>query len=158
MREFEKISTTQYSKDISAFCNATYDSIKIPERSTSKSACYDIHALGDYKIQPHETIKIPTGLKVCMEDDEVMLMFIRSSLATKYNLTLTNSVGVIDADYYNNDSNEGHFWIVIRNDGDEAFEVHNGDRMAQAMFTKYLVTTSDNASGTRQGGFGSTGK
>lgn len=156
-RGFEKISEKQFLTDIKQF-DLDYNLITLPQRQTVKSACYDIHAVGDWKVEPHSTVKIPTGLKVYMPDNEVLLMFIRSSLATKYNLTLTNSVGVIDADYYNNEDNEGHFWIVLRNNSENEFEVHNGDRLCQAMFTKYEITDDDNADGTRTGGFGSTGK
>ena len=156
MRRFDRISPVQFEKD---FNDASlYDTIQKPTRSTKKSAGYDIRAVGDYVIEPGEVAKIPTGLKVAMEDDEVFLMFIRSSIATKFGITLTNNVGVIDADYYNNEDNEGHFWLVLRNEGKEAFHIKNGDRLAQGIFVDYKITDDDNADSDRVGGFGSTGK
>lgn len=158
IRGFERISNEQLAKDLSIHPKEWDDSIEIPKRSTSKSACYDLKAVGNYNVEPGDVVKIPTGLKVYMPDNEVLLIFIRSSLASKHGITLVNNVGVIDADYYNNEDNEGHFWIVVRNDSDKTFEVNNGDRIAQAMFTEYKITDTDDAQGTRAGGFGSTGK
>lgn len=156
MRKFERISEEQFAKDVNK--ENLYNSIEIPVRGTKKSAGYDIKAVGDYVLEPGATLKIPTGLKVCMDDDDVFLMFIRSSIATKHQVVLTNNVGVIDADYYNNPDNEGHFWIVVRNNGNEAFWIRNGDRLCQGIFVKYGITEDDNTVTEREGGFGSTGK
>lgn len=164
MRRFEKISESQFIEDIIKLISYSddefyglYDSIKLPERSTSKSAGYDIRAVGDWTIAPGHSMKIPTGLKVSMEPNEVLLIFIRSSLGTKYNLSLSNGTGVIDSDYYNNKDNEGHFWITLKNNGESAYDVKNGDRLCQGIFVEYKVTDDDNATAVREGGFGSTG-
>lgn len=161
MRMFEKISEEQFKKDLERITvdniDDLYRHIQLPRRSTKKSAGYDIRAVGDYLIAPGETLKVPTGLKVAMPDDEVFLLFIRSSLAIKSNITLTNNVGVIDADYYNNNDNEGHFWITIRNEGDYSFHIKSGDRICQGIFMKYEVTDDDDADAERTSGFGSTG-
>lgn len=159
LRGFEKISYDQFTKDINqSNVEDLYNSIEIPQRATSKSACYDLKAVGDFVIEPGEYIKVPTGLKVYMPDNEVLLIYIRSSIATKHKITLTNNVGVIDADYYNNTDNEGHFWLVLKNDSNEPFTINNGDRLAQAMFTDYKITDNDNCTAERTSGFGSTGK
>lgn len=156
MRKFERISKEQFMNDVNL--EPLYDTVQIPVRGTKNSAGYDIKAIGHYVLKPGETIKIPTGLKVSMEPDEVFLMFIRSSIATKYDVVLTNNVGVIDADYYDNADNEGHFWIVLRNNGKEVFEIENGARLCQGIFVKYAITNDDVALTERAGGFGSTGK
>ena len=156
MRKFEKISEKQFCKDVEV--HELYNNVQIPTRSTKNSACYDLRAIGYYEVGPGQVVKIPTGLKVAMEPNEVFLMFIRSSIATKHGITLTNNVGVIDADYYNNPDNEGHFWIVLRNESDTKFTIENGDRLCQGMFVEYKVTDDDNADGDRVGGFGSTGR
>lgn len=156
MRKFEKISFEQFMNDVGL--EPLYDTVELPVRGTKNSAGYDIKAVGNYILNPGEVIKIPTGLKVSMEPDEVFLMFIRSSIATKHDVVLTNNVGVIDADYYNNSDNEGHFWIVLRNNSKEIFEINNGDRLCQGIFVKYGVTDDDTCSTEREGGFGSTGK
>lgn len=156
MRRFDKISPVQFGRDFED--TTLYNTIQKPTRSTKKSAGYDIRAVGDYVIDVGDVAKIPTGLKVAMEDNEVFLMFIRSSIATKFGITLTNNVGVIDADYYNNPDNEGHFWLVLRNEGTEPFRIKNGDRLAQGIFVEYKITDDDDADSDRVGGFGSTGK
>lgn len=156
MRKFEKISFEQFKKDISDD-KKLYDSIILPTRSTKKSAGYDIRSAVDEVIHPNETKIIKTGLKVTMNDDEVLNIYTRSSLGYKYNVTLINAVGVIDADFYNNESNEGHFSVKLINHGSEDFEIKFGDRIAQGVFTKYLtVDDEDEIKETRKGGIGST--
>ena len=106
---------------------------------------------------PHQVTLIKTGLKAYMKDDEYLAIFIRSSMAIKKGLFLANSTGIIDADYYNNEDNEGHLMVAVYNTKDEPFHVNKGDRVAQGIFTKYLTTDDDHAEGVRTGGVGSTG-
>ena len=158
MRKFEKISFKQFKKDV---CNdkELYEKIELPKRSTNHSAGYDIRSAVEEVIHPGEAKVIKTGIKVDMNDDEVFYLYIRSSLGYKYNITLTNSVGVIDSDYYNNPDNEGHFSVKLINHGDKDFEVHFGDRVAQGVFMKYLtVDNEEKINKKRTGGFGSTNK
>ena len=61
----------------------------------------------------------------------------------KYNIRLCNQVGVIDADYYNNEDNEGHIWLMVQNEGDKSVEFKKGEAIAQGIFMKYLTTNSD---------------
>ena len=131
----------------------------IPQRKTSKSAGYDIVALidEDVYLNPRQSVNLATGLKACMEDDEVMLLFIRSSLGIKQGLTLSNSCGVIDADYYNNSDNDGHFILNVINTSNEVQCIPARSRVAQAIFVKYLTVDDDKATGERVGGIGSTG-
>ena len=91
-------------------------------------------------------------------EDEVLLLIVRSSTGIKHNIRLNNQVGVIDKDYYNNKNNEGHIFIKIQNEGEKDIVINKGDRFAQGIFTKYLLTDDDIASGDRTGGLGSTGK
>ena len=157
-RFFEKISFEQFKKDISDDKNL-YDSIELPKRSTSKSAGYDIRSMESGIIKPGESKRFKTGLKVNMNDDEVLYIYSRSSLGYKYNVTMVNSVGVIDADFYNNPDNEGHFSICLINHGDKDFEVNVGDRIAQGVFTKFLTVDNEEEIKTKRlGGFGSTNK
>ena len=156
-RRFEKISKTQFEKDcIVADIDYVYDNIILPTRGTQGSAGYDIHSPVSVYINPGVTCKIPTGLKVTMPTNEVLLIIIRSSLGMSQ-LCLPNSVGVIDSDYYNNIDNEGHFWIILRNDGTHPYEIKAGDRIAQGIFTKFMITEDDCTTKVREGGFGSTG-
>lgn len=158
MRKFEKISFEEFKKDVSND-KELYDSIKLPKRSTSKSAGYDIRSIESGIIKPGESMAFKTGLKVCMNDDEVFYIYIRSSLAYKYNVTMANSVGVIDADFYNNEDNEGHFSVKLINHGNQDFKVNVGDRIAQGVFMKFLTVDEEvKVENKRKGGIGSTSK
>ena len=132
--------------------------VVLPQRKTTKSAGYDIIALTDEDVYVHPgmSVNLETGVKACMEDDEVMLLFIRSSLGIEQGLTLSNSCGVIDADYYNNPDNDGHFILNIINTGNSVQRIPARSRVAQAVFVKYLTVDDDNATGERIGGIGST--
>lgn len=79
-------------------------------------------------------------------------------MGIKYRVSLPNDVAIIDADYYNNASNEGDIMIAIINDGYANFNIEAGDRVCQAKFSIYGVTSDDNPGGDRKGGIGSTGK
>lgn len=157
MRKFEKISYEMFKKLIKDDKNL-YDSIILPTRSTKNSAGYDIRSIEDVSIPPHESRIIKTGLKVCMNCDEVLYIYSRSSLGYKYDVCLTNNVGVIDSDYYNNIDNEGHFQIKLSNNGEKEFKININDRIAQGVFMKYLtVDDEEEIDNVRQGGIGSTG-
>lgn len=158
MRKFEKISFEQFKKDVSND-KKVYDEIELPKRSTSHSAGYDIRSVENGVIHPGESKVFNTWLKVSMEYDEVFYLITRSSMGYKYNVTLANSVGVIDSDYYNNEDNEGHFIIKLINHGDKDFVVNINDRIAQGIFMKYLVVDDEKEiKNKRKGGIGSTNK
>lgn len=150
MRDFEKISYEQFQKDI---CNdkELYDNYKLPIKETVASAGYDFILINDLEIMPNQIIKIPTGVKSYFENDEVLLLVVRSSTGFKYNIRLVNQVGIIDADYYNNKDNEGHIFVKIQNEGNETVKFKAGDALAQGIFIKYLTTKSDNNLGIERG-------
>lgn len=124
---------------------------ELPRRVTKYSAGYDFYAAVSAEIKPGEKYVIPTNTTVEMDEDDVLLIFPRSSYAIKFGLELVNSVGVIDADY------KDQIFICYRNTGDEPFFMKRGDRIAQGVFVKFLKTDDDNAGGERHGGVGSTG-
>lgn len=133
--------------------------INIPVRKTNKSAGYDIEAGEDKLVKAGEISVIATGLKAYMQDDEYLGIHIRSSLAFKKHLNLVNSQGVIDADYYNNEDNEGHIMIGLINFGQEDVKISKGMRIAQGIFYKFLTIDNEEDIGViRNGGFGSTGE
>ena len=156
MRKFEKISFDQFKKDIKDDKDL-YNEYIVPKRNTKASAGYDFYAIEDYVIKPNETLVIPTGIKVIMNPDEMLMIVVRSSSGFKYNVRMCNQVGVIDSDYYNNDSNEGHMWVALKNEGDEDYIINKGDAYCQGIFIKYL-TVGDEVSSVRTGGIGSTNK
>ena len=156
MRKFEKISEKEYEKVLKEKCS--YDDIKLPIRSTKHSAGYDFISPFSFELNPGETIKVPSGIKVIMNEDEFLAILVRSSMGFKYNVRLCNQVGIIDSDYYNNPDNEGHMFIALKNEGEKVFKVEKGEKYAQGIFQKYLLTDDDEANGERLGGFGSTNK
>ena len=141
-RFFEKISFEQFKKDVKNDKNL-YESYNIPARATKNSAGYDFTCIEDFTIRSGEIKKIPTGIKAKMLSDEMLQLYVRSSLGFKYNIRLTNQVGIIDSDYYNNKDNEGHIWYSIQNHGDKDMAFKKGDRIVQGIFTKYLLTSDD---------------
>ena len=133
--------------------------IHIPERKTKYSAGYDVEAAEDVVIPSYKPgIKptlIPTGLKAYCQNDEWYMLVNRSS-GPKKGFVMANSIGVIDADYYENETNDGHFYFQYFNFQDHDIEVKKGDVIGQVIFQKYLTVDNDNAEGVRTGGFGST--
>lgn len=163
--KFEKVSLNQFKKDMGDFgfsderLNEIYEGIKLPKRATAYSAGYDIFSTVDFKLPPGETIKIPTGIRCRINDDYALFIFPRSGLGFKYRLQLNNTVGVVDSDYYGSD-NEGHIFVKITNDSNEgkSVEIKTGDAFSQGIFLQYGITEDDDATGVRNGGFGSTSK
>ena len=136
--------------------------INIPVRKTKYSAGYDMEAAEDvivpsFKKGDKPTL-VKTGLKAYMQDDEVLMLYNRSSNPKKKGLILANSVGVVDKDYYGNSDNDGHIMFAFYNIKEEDIEIKKGEAIGQGVFQKYLVVDDDIAEGTRVGGFGSTNK
>ena len=174
---FEKISYEQWKKDWDKHCakmasddpdvacKAAYEQIVIPKRSTKGSAGYDFvipyafiaHQNDTCTGRPFNSILL-TGIRwVDAPDDNALFLFARSGIANKHNISLANSVGVIDSDYCNAD-NEGHIMFSIVNDPRYATAAFTaGTRIGQGVIMKYLTVDEDNASDERTGGFGSTG-
>ena len=134
-----------------------YNKIKLPGRATAGSAGYDFFSPVDITLNPGETVKIPTGIRVEMEQDWVLKCYPRSGLGFKYRLQLNNTVGIIDSDYFYSD-NEGHIFSKITNDSNESksVSIQAGTGFMQGIFVEYGITVDDDAQGIRNGGFGST--
>ena len=136
--------------------------INLPVRKTKYSAGYDVEAAEDTIIPAFKPGMKPTlvktGIKAYMAEDEYLMLCNRSSNPGKKGLILANSVGIIDADYYSNPSNDGHIMFAFYNFFDQDVEIKKGDAIGQAIFQKYYVVDDDNAEGERTGGFGSTNK
>ena len=134
-----------------------YKNIALPQRATAGSAGYDFYSPADFSIAPGESIKIPTGIRVEMDQEWVLKCYPRSGLGFKYRLQLNNTVGIIDSDYFYSD-NEGHMFAKLTNDGREGktVELAKGTGFMQGIFVEYGITVDDDATGVRNGGFGST--
>ena len=136
-----------------------YESLVLPRRATRGSAGYDFHAPFSFSLPPAATIKIPTGIRVKMEEDWVLKIYPRSGLGFKYRLQMNNTVGIIDSDYFYSD-NEGHIFIKMTNASNEGktVDVPQGTGFAQGIFVPFGITEEDRADAARNGGFGSTGR
>ena len=167
--KFEKVSFEEFLKDIpddlknlsEDSIHEFYDNIKLPTRATSGSAGYDFKAPFDFRLNPGETIKMPTGVRVKINEGWMLSIYPRSGLGFKYRLQLDNTVGIIDSDYYYSD-NEGHIMVKLTNDSKtgKTLEVLSGNGFAQGIFTEYGITEDDDEDEkqVRNGGFGSTTK
>lgn len=163
--QFEKVSNEQFVlgwADCFGSGKGLYDAfdyIKLPRRATKGSAGYDFFAVKSVVLAPGESIKMPTGIRVKIDEGWVLKIYPRSGLGFKYRLQLNNTVGIIDSDYYYSD-NEGHIFIKITNDSKDGktVTINRGDAFAQGIFLEYGITVDDDVTDVRNGGFGSTSK
>lgn len=132
--------------------------VKLPKRSTAGSAGYDFFAPYPFSIGAGQTVLVKTWVKAKMPKDTVLLLFERSSWGFKKHISIPNSVGVIDSDYYGNAENDGNIAFAFTNNGSEPLEVNVGDKIGQGIFIHYLLTDDDETEGKREGGIGSTGR
>lgn len=146
MRRFEVVSRC---KDMN---------VELPKRKTKKSAGYDFFSVEDFTLYPNKLCIVPTGVKAYMKDDEVLYLHIRSSVAFKRGVRMLNSIGVIDADFVDNPDNEGEISLGLLSHNDDIVHIQKGERIAQGVFHKFLITDDDDAEGQRVGGIGSTDK
>ena len=131
----------------------------LPTRGTSRSAGYDLASPIDVIIEPHSSVLVWTNIKVYMAEDELLQLHVRSSIGIKRNLMLKNTTGIVDSDYYSNESNDGNIGLALYNTGDEAVVIQKGERLVQGIFMKYLTVDNDTfLKDERTGGIGSSGK
>ena len=131
----------------------------LPTRGTSKSAGYDLASPIDVIIEPHSSVLIWSNVKAYMAEDEVLQLYVRSSVGIKKGLMLKNTVGIVDSDYYSNKNNDGNIGLALYNTTDEAVVIERGERVVQGIFMKYLTVDNDTfLKDERTGGIGSSGK
>ena len=161
--EFQIVSFNQFESGLDdcykSQAKNIYEELKKPKRATKGSAGYDFYAPYEITLNPGQTAKIPTGIRVKMEDNFVLKLYPRSGLGFKYRLQLNNTVGIIDSDYYYSD-NEGHIFAKITNDSNEnkVLTIPKGTGFMQGIFVEYGITIDDVTDSIRNGGFGSTTK
>ena len=155
--EFKKGYIKSFGEERDEKIREIYDGIILPSRATEGSAGYDFHSPVSFELKPNETVTVPTGIRAKMNTGWVLTLYPRSGLGFKFRMQLNNTIGVIDSDYYYSD-NEGHIFIKITNDSNEnkTVEVKKGTGFAQGIFVEYGITVDDDATGVRNGGFGST--
>lgn len=152
--KFYKVSFSQYEQYGD---KEQYEQIILPKRSTSGSAGYDFFMPYDLQIKSGETVTVATGIRAKIDNGWVLNIYPRSSLGFKYRLTLNNTVGIIDSDYYNAD-NEGHIFVRFTNCGDKDVLLEKGKAFVQGVFLQFGITVDDIATESRTGGIGSTDK
>jgi dUTP pyrophosphatase len=128
----------------------------LPKRSTQHSAGYDFVAAETITIDPGAIKLVPTNVKAYMQEGEVLYLYDRSSNPRKRGIVLSNSVGVIDKDYYGNPDNDGNIHAQFTNITNDVVTIEKGTAMMQGVFMPFLLADDDDASGVRVGGFGST--
>lgn len=149
------------------------EGVKLPQRATVHAAGYDFEAAEDTVLPSiwrtlfkhdrkgsQEGIKpvlVPTGIKAYMQEDEYLQLTNRSSNPLKHFLILPNGVGIVDADYYNNEGNEGEIFFQLLNYGLRDKVIKKGDRIGQGIFIPFLKADGDEGGNkNRVGGFGSS--
>lgn len=169
--KFEKVSEDvwntahdNYVKNFAVYGEITepsyiyYNVITLPTRATKGSAGYDVVTPFEIRLRPNEEVNVPTGIKCRIDNGWALFALPKSGLGFKYYTRLANTVGLIDEDYYNNENNEGHIFVKLRNEGTKDLVIEEGKALCQLVFLPYGITYDDKAEGIRQGGFGSTGK
>ena len=130
----------------------------IPTYGSDYAAGADLYACIDEPIiiKKNETVFVPTGLSMEIPEGLAGLIYARSGLACKKGLAPANKVGVVDSDY------RGEIIVALHNHSKENYELQNGERIAQMVFTPYFkgIFKEEKLSTTKRGsgGFGSTGK
>ena len=130
----------------------------LPTRGSDYAAGYDLYACinNSVTIQPHQTVKIGTGLSFELPEGTYAAIFARSGLATKLGIRPANCVGVCDSDY------RGEYIVALHNDSEWDVTIQPGERVAQMILQEYISMDfiegdlSETERGT--GGFGSTGQ
>lgn len=136
-------------------CRKNDGEITLPTRATEHSAGYDFYSPIDVVIQPQESVMIWTDVKAHMYYDNVLMIFVRSSMG-KHPVVIANGTGIVDGDYYSNPDNDGNIGFRLLNLGNTPYEIKAGDRIGQGVFVKYGTVKNDATTAKRVGGFGSS--
>lgn len=132
----------------------------LPAYATGGSAGLDLRAMvkDTTVIEPGQTILLPTGLAIYIEDPGYAGMILpRSGLGHKHGIVLGNLVGLIDSDY------QGELMVSCWNRGQQAFTIEPGDRIAQLVIVPVLQVQLEQVQDFDQtdrgaGGFGHSGR
>lgn len=136
----------------------TKGEIILPKRATAHSAGYDFYLPEDVTVPAHGTSGIiPTDVKAYMQEGEVLMLYVRSSIGIKKGLVLANGTAVIDSDFYSSPSSDGNICLALRNETDNDITLKAGERVMQGVFVPYLTVDNDDTTTERVGGIGSSG-
>ena len=137
---------------------STNPDLPLPQRATPHASGFDVRsAEADFELEPGEIRTVPTGFVIELPEDVECQVRPRSGLAARHGIMLPNSPGTIDPDY------RGELRIILLNGGPDPVHIARGDRIAQLVFSRFLVPevievakVADTERG--EAGFGSTGK
>ena len=132
------------------------EDVVLPLRGSSKSAGYDFFALEIIVIEPGNTYFFWSDIKAYMQDNEVLKLYPRSSTGIKKSVRISNTVGIIDKDFYNNSKNNGNIGISLYNFGKTPAVWEKGEGVIQGIFEPFLESDNCNSEYERSGGIGST--
>jgi len=132
--------------------------IKLPIRATKISAGYDFSSPISITIQPKSKEVIWTDVKSYMQEGEVLILDVRSSIGIKKGLMLANTIGIVDMDYFSNINNDGNIGICLYNMTDKPVCIEQFERIAQGILIPFLVSDNGNTDEERVGGIGSSGR
>ncbi len=166
MNQFKRVSEKEYKKTFeNGFKDKngvleyqSYAELKVPCRATRGSAGYDFFSPVSFRLKPGESMVVPTCIKCSLNLGRFLMIVPRSSYGFKCRMQIDNTIGIINTDYYNNASNEGHIFIKITNDSKsgEVLSVNAGDAFAQGIIMNFEIVDDDSAISFRTGGIGST--
>ena len=135
------------------------EAVILPTRGSKYSAGYDFYSPERIVVPPFgKSDVIATDVKAYMQEGEVLILHVRSSIGIKRVLTLSNCTGVIDKDFYNNPDNDGNICFVLQNNTDKKQVIEKGERVMQGIFMPFLIADDDEVASERLGGIGSSGK
>lgn len=192
--KFEKVSLNEFTRamrDIypkhqfdDGFIENMWRDIILPQRSTKRSAGYDFFSPFEFTLRPGTAAMIPTGIRCKIVDDSDYALWLmpKSGIGSKTSIRLSNTIGLIDADYYDSD-NEGHIMVklempvepssklipkyaspkaLFHNDIQitrKDFKFEAGMKFIQGIFVPFGITLDDDdiEKSNRNGGMGSTG-
>ena len=167
MSRFEKVSFERWKADCGINglpekeLREWYEDILLPKQATAASAGCDFFMPFNLNFEAGTTFRIATGVRWVTDpgkaDDraKVLLIVPRSGLGFRYGIRLSNTVGVIDADYCDSD-NEGHIIVSLENPSAQSIELPQGKPFAQGIVVRYEVPEGAESDDARNGGFGST--
>ena len=172
MAHFEKVSFEQWKADCGIKglpdkeLREWYEAIRLPRQATSSSAGTDFFMPFNLNFEAGSTFRIATGIRWVTDTGEdaegksadrgkVLLIVPRSGLGFRYGIRLSNTIGVIDADYCDSE-NEGHIIISLVTPSGKTIELPAGKAFAQGIVVKYEIPDGAGSEDARSGGFGST--
>ena len=134
---FEKVTGDEYAYTMlnndDGIDWVNYEKIKLPNRATKQSAGYDFYLTRDIELQPGESVVIETLVRCFIEPGWFLAIFPKSGLGFKYNVTLANTVGSVDADDYDSDDG-GNNKVKLIKKGEGRVALEKEDRFCQGVF------------------------